>query len=140
MMKIVLDTNCLLQSIFPKSYHKDVWKAFVKGRYTLCVTTEILYEYREIIERRTGNAEFAEAVVELILSLPNVEYVTPYYQFNLVKADPDDNKFVDCAISSGATYIVSNDKHFDELRNYDFPHVDVCSLTEFLILLSNTNH
>ena len=138
-MKIVLDTNCLLQIIFPQSYHKEVWDAFFAGQYTLCFSNEILLEYREIIARRTGDAIFAENVVEAILSAPNIERVTPYYHFNMIIADPDDNKFVDCAITAGATFIVSNDKHFDELANYDYPKVDVRNLTEFMQLLRNSN-
>ncbi|MBP3227342.1 MAG: putative toxin-antitoxin system toxin component, PIN family [Bacteroidaceae bacterium] len=131
-MKIVLDTNSLLQCVFPEAYHKEVWEAFLGEKYTLCLTTEIVLEYREIIERRTGDARLADDIIDLILSLPNVEHVAPAYRFNLIKADPDDNKFVDCAITAGATYIVSNDRHFAELEQYDFPKVDVRTLTEFL--------
>lgn len=58
--------------------------------------------------------------------------VNPTFRFNLITADPDDNKFADCAIIAGATYVVSNDRHFQELKNYDFPKVDVRSLSEFL--------
>lgn len=97
-----------------------------------CLTNEILLEYREILERRFQDAQFAEYVIELILSLPNVERVTPFYRFNLITADPDDNKFVDCAVTAGTTYIVSNDHHFEELKRYQFPQVDVRTLTEFL--------
>ena len=68
---------------------------------------------------------------ELIES-PNVEHINPTFRFNLITADPDDNKFVDCAVIAGATYIVSNDRHFRELDRYDFPKVDVCNLSEFL--------
>ena len=114
-MKIVLDTNCLLQIIFPQSYHKEVWDAFLAQKYTLCFTNEILLEYCEIIGRRTGDAQFAEDIVELILSSPNTERVTPFFHFNMITADKDDNKFVDCAVTAGASFIVSNDKHFDEL-------------------------
>ena len=131
-MKIVLDTNCLLQIIFPQSYHKDVWSALFENKYTICLSNEILLEYREIITRRTGDAQFAEDVVELLLTLPNSEQVSPSYHFHLITADPDDNKFVDCAITAGATFIVSNDKHFSELERYNFPKVDVLTLTEFL--------
>ena len=67
-----------------------------------------------------------------LIETPNVEHVNPTYRFNLIKADPDDNKFVDCAVIAGATYIVSNDRHFRELQQYDFPKVDVRTLTEFL--------
>ena len=54
------------------------------------------------------------------------------YRVNLITSDPDDNTFVDCAIVAGATYIVSNDRHFEELKNYDFPKVDVRKLSDFL--------
>ena len=131
-MKVVLDTNCVLQIVFPQSYHKEVWEALVVQKYTICITNEILLEYREILERRTGSALFAEEVIEAILSMPNTERVSPSFHFNLITTDPDDNKFVDCAITAGATYIVSNDRHFDELKNYDFPKVDVLNLTQFL--------
>lgn len=104
-------------------------------QYTLCFTNEILLEYREIIGKRTGDKQFAEDIVGLILSSPNTERITPYYHFYMITADEDDNKFVDCAITSGATFIVSNDKHFDELANYDYPKVDVRNLTDFMLLL-----
>ena len=131
-MKVVLDTNCILQIVFPKAAYQEVWKALIAQKYTICLTNEILLEYREILERRFQDAQFAEYVIELILSLPNVERVTPFYRFNLITADPDDNKFVDCAVTAGATYIVSNDHHFEELKRYQFPQVDVRTLTEFL--------
>lgn len=131
-MKVVLDTNCLLQVIFPQAYHKEVWDAFLSRKYTLCFTNEMLLEYREIITRRFGDVQFAEDIVELLLMMPNTERISPYYRFNLIKIDPDDNKFVDCAITAGATYIVSNDRHFAEVGQYKFPKVEVKSLTEFL--------
>ena len=67
--------------------------------------------------------------------MPNIEHVNPTYRFNLITTDPDDNKFVDCAIIAGATYIVSNDHHFQELERYDFPKVNVCTLSEFLDII-----
>lgn len=136
-MKVVLDTNCILQIVFPQSYHKEVWDALVARKYTICVSNEILLEYREILERRTGSALFAEEVVEAILSMPNTERVAPSFHFHLITSDPDDNKFVDCAITAGATYIVSNDRHFAELEKYDFPKVAVRNLSQFLEIVRN---
>ena len=130
-MKIVLDTNCLVNVIMPKSYNNDVWLAFRDKRYKLCVSNEILFEYHEILSLRY-NALIANTVRKEIIESPNVERISPAYRFNLITTDPDDNKFVDCAITAGATYIVSNDKHFEELRKYDFPKVEVRKLTEFL--------
>ena len=131
-MKIVLDTNCLIPILVPGSFGHVIWQAFRQGRYTLCVSTEILLEYEEILMRMTEDREFTSLVIETISNAPNVERVRPAYRFNLITADPDDNKFVDCAITAGATYIVSNDRHFSELQRYDFPKVDVRTLAEFL--------
>ena len=49
-----------------------------------------------------------------------------------IQADPDDNKFVDCAFEANATYIVSNDKHFNALKEIDYPKIQVIKLIEFL--------
>lgn len=134
-MKIVLDTNCLIPVIIPNSFGYDIWQAFRTGKYVLCVSTEILLEYEEILIRITSDREFARNVIETIENASNVEHIVPSYRFNLITADPDDNKFVDCAITAGATFIVSNDKHFAELKQYDFPKVDVRTLTEFLSIV-----
>ena len=48
-MNIVLDTNCLLMSLSRRSPYYPVWRDFVDGKYTLCVTNEILAEYEEIL-------------------------------------------------------------------------------------------
>lgn len=136
-MKIVLDTNCVLNIIFPESYYRGVWDAFRQEKYILCVTNEIISEYREIIERRTGNALFADVVIRAILSMPNLEKVEPTYRFNLITADSDDNKYVDCAITCGATFVVSNDKHFDVLDTIEWPKVVRLKLPEFASLICN---
>ena len=76
-----------------------MWQSFVDGKNKLCVSNEILEEYIEILQRLTDN-ETAEYVVKTILNSPFVELITPFYHFNLITVDPDDNKFVDCAISA----------------------------------------
>lgn len=132
MVNIVLDTNCLLSSLKRDSVYYPVWRDFIKGRYCLCVTDEILNEYQEIIEQRTGSAEIARNVVSAIHNRSNTRHVEVYYHFELIQADKDDNKFVDCAIKADAKFIVSNDRHFDVLRFVPFPHVEVINIQQFL--------
>lgn len=54
-----------------------------------------------------------------------------HYRWNLITKDPDDNKFVDCAIFANADFIVSDDKHFNELDSVEFPKVLVVRLDDF---------
>jgi putative PIN family toxin of toxin-antitoxin system len=129
-MKIVLDTNCLIISIQEYSQRHWLWQAFRDKKIVLCYTNEILGEYYEILSRYYS-VFFAEGVVEEILGSPNALPVTVYYCWNLITADPDDNKFVDCAISAGAKYIVSNDRHFKILDGIDFPKVNISTIDEF---------
>ena len=132
--RIVLDTNCLLASISRKGKYYSVWRSIVDGKTTLCVSNDILYEYREILEQQL-NEILADSVLALLVNLPNVEILSPSFLFRLIESDPDDNKFVDCAIAANARFIVSNDHHFNELKEIDFPRVNVVSLSEFLKMI-----
>lgn len=136
MARIVLDTNSLIQSIPPRSKYHQIWKSFLDGTNVLCVSTEILEEYEEILQRLTDE-DTAQLVIELIINNPYTQFLTPYYKFNLIAEDPDDNKFVDCAIAANAKYIVSEDRHFDVLKTCSFPKVDVIGLDLFASLLES---
>jgi uncharacterized protein len=129
-MKIVLDTNVLLVSISERSSFHDIFLSFLEEDYEICVTTEILVEYEEVISRHMG-ITVASNVMAVIENAPNVNLITRYYAWRLIEADPDDNKFVDCAIAANATYIVSEDKHFDILKSIPFPEVHVIKAMEF---------
>ena len=59
-----------------------------------------------------------------------------YYHFGLITEDPDDNKFVDCAIAADAELIVTNDKHFDVLKTVAWPKLTIINLKEFADLMS----
>lgn len=90
-MKIVLDTNVLLVSVSDRSPVHWVFKRFLDGEYTLCVTSDILLEYEEILTRHMG-AAVAEFVMQAIENAVNTEWVTKFFHWNLITTDPDDNK------------------------------------------------
>ena len=134
-MRIVLDTNCLIQSIPKRSPFRAVWDSILSGENILCVSNDIIEEYMEILQKFTDERT-AALVVKTIIENPFVDFITPYYQFHLIQADPDDNKFVDCAIAAVARYVVTNDHHFDVLRlKNTFPMVDVINLKDFMELI-----
>ena len=69
------------------------------------------------------------------MTLNNVEKKQVYYRWHLISKDPDDNKFVDCAIAGATDYIITNDKHFDELKKINFPAINVLTPDQFLNLI-----
>ncbi|MBQ8455311.1 MAG: putative toxin-antitoxin system toxin component, PIN family [Prevotella sp.] len=131
MRRIVLDTNCLLQALPSRSPYHKIWTEILAGHVSLCVNTEILSEYEEIIAQKT-NADIAHNVVEAIARLHTTEFMNVYYHFRLIEADADDNKFVDCAVAANAEYIVTNDAHFDILKQIDWPKLTVIAIKEFV--------
>lgn len=134
MRRIVLDTNCLLQSLPSKSPYHKIWTDILCGKISLCVNTEILDEYEEILSQKT-NSEVATNVVEAIARLHTTTYQEIYVHFGLIQDDEDDNKFADCAVASGAEFIVTNDKHYNILKRTPWPDIRVTNIKEFIKLL-----
>ena len=130
MRDVVVDTNCLLRMIPMRSKYRPAWESFLGGKYILCVSNEIVSEYMEILTAKVSST-FAENIVGAILRSPFVRRFDPQFHFNLIEADPDDNKFVDCAIIANADFIVSEDSHFRVLKTISFPKVNVLTLDEF---------
>jgi len=97
MRTIVLDTNCLFAILPSRSPFHKVWTELLEGRLSLCVTTEILNEYEELLLQKIP-AEIVENTIQAILNLPELKQVSPTFFWKLIEIDPDDNKFVDCAI------------------------------------------
>ena len=86
-------------------------------------------EYAEILEQHMGSV-VSESVLGTLENLKNIQLVTRYYRFQLLK-DQDDNKFVDCAVASSADFIVTHDKDFKLLRDLPFPKVNVIDSIQF---------
>ena len=129
-MKIVLDTNCLLQAIANKSDYHCVLTALQQRRYTLCFSNDILLEYEEVLMRFFPMRVVGNFMHFIVYSTSTL-MVTPFYKWNLITTDLDDNKFVDCALNAGADFIVTNDKHFNVLKTLDFPPIKIVDIETF---------
>jgi len=134
-MKFVVDTNCLLRILPQNSKYRCIWDAFLRGEFKLCYSTDMLQEYEEVLSHFYSLA-FANFVIDAILNAPHARQITIYYRWLLITADFDDNKFVDCAVSANADYIVTNDKHFNILKEIDFPPINVINITAFKSVLN----
>ncbi|MEM6262124.1 MAG: putative toxin-antitoxin system toxin component, PIN family [Bacteroidota bacterium] len=135
-MKVLIDTNVFLVSIPKKSSARPIFDALLKGKFQLIISNDILLEYVEVITEKTNSA-VANNISDLLLKSRYVTKADVYFKWNLIEADKDDNKFVDCAISGRADFLVSNDKHFNVLKHasLSFPGFEVVSSNDFLKLL-----
>ena len=138
-LKVILDTNVFMVSILP--HHKYFWiyQKLRQKEYDLLISNEILSEYYEKLTEKYG-LENTNNAIEVLLTSTNVHLISPSYRFTLIKDDPDDDKFVDCAVSGNADFIVSHDKHFDILKSIAFPKVNVIKIPEFKDILDRFHH
>src|SRR5690606_23858052 len=125
-MLVVLDSNVLLSSIGKKSPLRKIWLAFRRGLFSIAVNEDILKEYEEILQEHAipGVSEY---VMEMFRESPDVYFQHTYYNWNVIEQDPDDNKFFDIAVASSAHYLVTEDKHFNIVKNLPFPKVNILS-------------
>lgn len=129
-MRVVLDTNIVLAITPYFSAYRWVYDALRDGKFELVVSTEILDEYAEILERQ-NSAAFAELTLLTLDNFPTIVQVEPAFRFALIPNDPDDNKFTDAAVAGNADYIVTNDGHFRHLPDIPFPKIGLLSFDAF---------
>jgi uncharacterized protein len=133
-MTVVLDTNVLIVCLTAKSSYHEIYQSLVQHKFQLAVTNEILLEYHEIISIKYSQ-KTADYFIELMHELPNVKFINVYFQWNIIRADESDNKFVDCAIASACDYLVSDDNHFNILKQTDIPLVNLMSIDDFFLIM-----
>jgi len=133
-MRIVLDSNVLISSIGKRSRLRPIWEAFIAGYYQLIVSEDILKEYEEILQQHAAPGA-AAIIMEIFIESPDVVSQKIYYNWNAITVDPDDNKFFDIAVAADADYLITNDRHFDQVKAITFPKVKIITSEEFLNVL-----
>lgn len=129
-MTVVIDCNILVMCITTRSPYHIIYRALTTGTFHLAVTTDILLEYHKIISQKYSTAT-AAAFTALLHELPNVHLITTHYHCRLITADPDDNKYCDCAVAGQADYIVTEDRHFALLETVSFPPLRTLTIDAF---------
>ena len=136
MLRIVLDTNIILSAVSRRSPYRIILDALFAGMYEIYVTTDMLLEYEEKIADNF-DVETAQLIIDALSLLDNVHKTDIHFQFQIIEPDPDDNKFVDCAVAANAHYLVTNDNHFSILKSLDFPKINVIKIEAFMDLLES---
>ncbi len=118
MIKVVIDTNVFVSSFFGGNPRKiiDLWKS---SQVTLCVSRPIVDEYVNVL-RRLGlrNEIELDELLRLFAHGFHILFANKTPVLNVVEKDPDDNKFIECAVALRADFIISGDKALKEIRDY----------------------
>jgi len=128
-LKVVIDTSVLIASLWNTRSRSlvELWK---EGKITLCASEAILKEYLYILPRFVLFRKGAEKLLSLLKAKNNIKMVRPFRRLKIIKEDPLDNKFLECAIEAKADYIISADKHLRNLGEYE--GVKIVSSENFL--------
>jgi uncharacterized protein len=118
MIRVAIDTNVLISSFFGGKPREvvDLWKT---GRITLCLSGPVVEEYMAVLERLglAGKQELAE-LLQLFRTGFNCLFTSETPKLEVVRSDPHDDKFIECAVALDAAFIVSGDKGLLAVGSY----------------------
>ncbi|PIU64516.1 MAG: putative toxin-antitoxin system toxin component, PIN family [Armatimonadetes bacterium CG07_land_8_20_14_0_80_40_9] len=129
MRRIVLDTNIIISGLAWKGKPSKIIDLWKEGKLELCLSGEVLDEYLELLNRKLESSYY-KWFVRLIEEAKYVKIVKPGEHFHIIEEDPDDDKFIDCAVESQADFIISGDEHLKKLE--EFQGIPILSPDDFL--------
>lgn len=117
-MRIVLDTNVFISGVFFSGPPCQILDAWQDGKVNIVLSEEIFNEYQRVA--RELSEQFKGVDISTFLDLLTVNAIwveAPQLPFNVL-TDPDDDKFLSCALASRTKVIVSGDKHLLTISGY----------------------
>ncbi len=116
-MRVVLDTNVYISAILFGGNCEEVLKLAHQGAFTVAVSKKILDEIKSVLKEKFHwtDKQIAD-VIKYIKEIASV--MNPNISLNIIKEDPADNKIIECAVASNASFIVSGDKHLLSVKEY----------------------
>lgn len=134
MLKVVIDTNVFISGVLVETGNPSlVIKAWKRAhKYQLFITEEIIQEVLKVMHRLNVNADIIADWDKVIRK--NAISVIAARKIEVIKEDPSDNKFLECAIEAQADYIISGDKHLKKL--VEFEGIKIIDVRKFLDVIA----
>jgi len=130
MSRVVIDTNVFVSSFFG-GLPREIINLWKEGRVTLCLSQEIVDEYLEVLNRLgLKNRKEIDQLAQLFAEGWNALYTTETPKLQVIEADPDDDKFLECAVALQSKLIISGDRHLKDLKKYI--DIEILSPREFI--------
>lgn len=116
-MKLVFDSNIFIAAFLAKGLASDIVKLGESGKLQIYASREILDEVKEkLIEKAKLDRSYVDELIQHLEQA--VLIVKPRRKLQVIKADPEDNKILECAVEAKANLIISMDKHLIKLKSY----------------------
>ena len=128
-MKIVIDTNVIASAIFFGGKPRELLGMVVNQDLQAFASPEIVTEYQETVDELCTKYPGKPTRLPLTLIISAMKLVDPATRIP-VSPDPDDYKFIECAVDAKCLYIVSGDKDLTSLKNYQ--DIQIVTVAEFL--------
>ena len=128
-MRIVIDTNVIASAVFFGGKPYQLLRYIMEGRVGVVASKEIVDEYEEIILRLRQKYPAITTKIPLQNLLTKFEIIRVSSDIH-VSRDPDDDKFISCAVDGKCLYIVSGDEDLLTIGNYQ--GIEILTVAGFL--------
>ncbi len=134
MIKVVIDTNVFISSFFGGIPRKiiNLWR---DGEITICISQAIVEEYIHVLDRLGIDQNETKKLTKLFAEGYNLIFAATTPKIKVVKDDPDDDKFIECAVELDSKIIISGDNHLLNIEKYI--DIKILSPREFMREFSN---
>ena len=117
-MRIVLDTNVFISGVFFSGPPYEILKAWIDKRIQIFISSEILQEYQRVGEELSNRYTEIEITPILKSFSQNAISISAPRLAHPVCVDPDDDKFLECAVAGKAELIISGDRHLLYINDF----------------------
>ena len=128
-MKIVIDTNVVMSAVFFGGIPRKIIEAVINKNISACANFEIIEEYHEIVTRMINKKKGKLRDDTFSIFITRLDNVVTTSEVKICR-DPDDDKFINCAIDGKAIYIVSGDKDLLTIEKYN--DIEILTAKEFM--------
>ena len=133
-MNVVLDTNVVASAIFFGGKPKKVIEMLMAGQIEAFASKEILEEYSDTVEYLYDKYPGRKPKTPFGQIAAKCKVVKTHSLIDICR-DPDDNKFIECAMDASCYYVVSGDKDLLTIKEYEGIHI--VTVSEFLDIMEN---
>jgi len=128
-MRVVIDTNVIISALFYGGLPNAVLELVANDKIQHIASEEIIAEYKEMVEKIACKTSVSNKTTALNILLSKMELIYTTSDIKICR-DPDDDKFINCAIDGKCKYIVSGDKDLLVLKNFE--DIEIMTVREFM--------